>query len=216
MSKKVNTKSFIAMAKEVHGDRYDYSKIKYINSKTKVIIICKIHGEFLQIPNTHLLNSGCPQCVNSRNSKGTQIICLWLQNKSLLYDREKSFDSLRGKHNRPYFFDFFIKKLNILIEFDGLQHYKPIKFWGGDDGLQQTQECDQRKTQWAKDNGYTLIRICYSDEKNIHDMLDHYLKPYITKKKVNDKIVITKEYQRSLLNIKPQQDTTKALVPRGF
>lgn len=55
---------FIKDAKIVHGDKYDYSKSIYINSKVKLIIICpkKGHGEFTQNPNNHLNNHGCPKC----------------------------------------------------------------------------------------------------------------------------------------------------------
>ena len=49
-------------AKEVYGDKYDYSKVEYVNNKTKIIITCPIHGDFEQIPSRHLLGKGCPQC----------------------------------------------------------------------------------------------------------------------------------------------------------
>ena len=53
---------WIEKAKEVHDNKYDYSKVKYINSKSKVIIICKKHGEFEQIPTGHLCKKGCSKC----------------------------------------------------------------------------------------------------------------------------------------------------------
>jgi len=56
------TSEFIEKARKVHGDTYDYSKTVYTNSKDKVIIICKLHGEFLQVPNNHLSNHGCKKC----------------------------------------------------------------------------------------------------------------------------------------------------------
>ena len=59
---KLNTESFITKAKEVHGDKYDYSKVEYVNNSTKVCIICPIHGEFWQIPNNHLSGNGCNKC----------------------------------------------------------------------------------------------------------------------------------------------------------
>jgi G:T-mismatch repair DNA endonuclease (very short patch repair protein) len=63
-----STKEFIQNAKEVHGDKYDYSKVDYINNKTKITIICKTHGEFNQTPNSHLLGQGCRKCQYSNNS----------------------------------------------------------------------------------------------------------------------------------------------------
>lgn len=59
---------FIEKAKLKHGDRYDYSKVEYINAKTKISIVCTEHGEFLQIPNDHLNGSGCPKCANFNNA----------------------------------------------------------------------------------------------------------------------------------------------------
>ena len=48
--------------RKVHGNRYDYSKVKYTGTKNKVIIICHIHGEFLQEPKNHIMGCGCPSC----------------------------------------------------------------------------------------------------------------------------------------------------------
>ena len=59
---KPTTEEFITKAREVHGDKYDYSKVEYVNSKTPVCIICPEHGEFWQRPNNHLSGSGCDKC----------------------------------------------------------------------------------------------------------------------------------------------------------
>ena len=61
-SKQLTTKEFIGKAREIHGDKYDYSKVEYVNANTKVCIICPIHGEFWQTPTSHLNSSGCPVC----------------------------------------------------------------------------------------------------------------------------------------------------------
>jgi hypothetical protein len=59
----MDTKLFIEKAKKIHGDKYDYTKVEYINSKTHVIIICNKHKEFLQTPDNHLYNKcGCKKC----------------------------------------------------------------------------------------------------------------------------------------------------------
>lgn len=61
--KKWNTEEFIKKANEVHGDKYDYSKTKYINKRTDVIITCPIHGDFSQNPHNHIFQKqGCPEC----------------------------------------------------------------------------------------------------------------------------------------------------------
>lgn len=68
MSKKLTKDEFIEKAIKKHGDKYDYSKVEYVNDRTKVIIICDKHGEFEQIPNTHY-RSGCGQCGIKKRSE---------------------------------------------------------------------------------------------------------------------------------------------------
>lgn len=59
---------FIEKARGVHGDRYDYSKVIYQNNSTKVIIGCPDHGDFQQIPNSHLNGRGCPSALATSSS----------------------------------------------------------------------------------------------------------------------------------------------------
>ena len=59
---KITTEEFIQRARKVHGDKYDYSKSKYVKSSIKTTIICPTHGEFQQKPNKHLSGQGCPKC----------------------------------------------------------------------------------------------------------------------------------------------------------
>jgi G:T-mismatch repair DNA endonuclease (very short patch repair protein) len=66
MSKRLTTRQFIEKAIKVHGNRYDYSKTKYVNSQTKIIIICPIHGEFRQTPNNHLAGYNCFKCSGNK------------------------------------------------------------------------------------------------------------------------------------------------------
>lgn len=54
---------FIAKAKEVHGEKYNYDKVDYINARQHVCIICPYHGSFLQSPDAHSGGSGCPKCA---------------------------------------------------------------------------------------------------------------------------------------------------------
>ena len=69
------TENFINKAKQVHNDKYDYSKVNYVNSKTKVCIICPKHGEFWQEPRHHLSKHGCPMC-GKENSDRKQSLTL--------------------------------------------------------------------------------------------------------------------------------------------
>ena len=67
MGKKKTTEDFIEQARQVHGNKYDYSKVDYVRDQTKVCIICPEHGEFWQRPGMHIRNrNGCPECFNER------------------------------------------------------------------------------------------------------------------------------------------------------
>lgn len=60
--RKFTAEDFIKKAKTVHGDKYDYREVVYIDNKTKVTIVCPHHGEFAQQPNNHIQGQGCPEC----------------------------------------------------------------------------------------------------------------------------------------------------------
>ena len=73
MSKKLTTEEFIEKARKVHGDKYDYSNVEYINAKTKVEIICSIHGIFWQNPHDHLNKAGCSYCANEHRNDNSRL-----------------------------------------------------------------------------------------------------------------------------------------------
>jgi len=70
MVRALTKREFIARAMGVHGDLYIYSKLEYINRRTKVEIICQKHGSFMKRPDAHVhQKQGCPKCVNAGYSK---------------------------------------------------------------------------------------------------------------------------------------------------
>ncbi len=83
---KLTTDEFIKRAREVHGDRYDYSKVRYVDSKTKVCIICKDHGEFLQQPSNHLRGIRCPWCgIEATRVKRTNSVDEFLKSAKAIH-----------------------------------------------------------------------------------------------------------------------------------
>ena len=63
MTRKFTTKEFIKKVNKIHKNRYDYSKVEYLNNNTKVLISCnKCRRKFLQVPGSHLMGIGCPSC----------------------------------------------------------------------------------------------------------------------------------------------------------
>lgn len=121
--------------------------------------------------------SGCPHCVDQFNSKGIRRIDAWLTANGVSFIREKSFADLKSLKNSNYFlkFDFFLNDLNILIEFDGEQHFKPQASWGGEEAFNELVENDRRKDLWVKEKGYTLIRIRFDEEEKTADILSLHI-----------------------------------------
>jgi len=156
---KLTTEEFIENAKKTHGDKYDYSLVKYENSKEKVEIICHEHGIFKQSPTYHANNKqGCPKCKSSRNEKR---ISEYLINSNIKFETHYKFDDC--KYIKHLYFDFYLPEYNMCIEFDGKQHYESVEYWGGDKGLKIRNIRDKIKTEYCKKNKIKLVRISYKE-----------------------------------------------------
>lgn len=143
---------FIKRAKVAHSGKYDYSKVNYVNSDTKVIIICPKHGEFWQSPNKHInYKQGCPLCNESKLEHEVQTM---LDKHNIKYEREKHFTWL-GLQS----LDFYLPNCNIAIECQGIQHFEPIKFFGGNEGFKNTVQRDFNKKILCENNKIKLIYI---------------------------------------------------------
>jgi very-short-patch-repair endonuclease len=165
-----DSNSFILESINVHDFRYDYSLVDYINNRLKVKIICKEHGIFEQIPKHHLSGSGCPNCKN----KGENIIQKFLKENNLKYKRQKTFDGCN--HKKKLQFDFYLTKYNTCIEFDGIQHYESIGWFGGDKAFESSKIRDEIKNNFCLNNNIKLIRIRY--DENILDKLSFLINIY--------------------------------------
>lgn len=73
MPRRKTREEFISDAIEVHGDKYDYSKVEYVNGTKNVIIVCPEHGEFNQSPKQHLKGCGCRHCASIKNGEKTKL-----------------------------------------------------------------------------------------------------------------------------------------------
>ena len=156
----LSLEDFIGKAKKIHGNKYDYSKVNYINSHTKICIICPIHGEFWQTPNKHLQGQECPEC-NARNNKHE---CnLWRK----LLEKYKGIEIIHEYHNSNIFgkksIDIYFPSEKIGVEYQGGQHFKPIKMFGGYNGFLKIAERDKKKYEECLNNGIKLFY--YTDEK---------------------------------------------------
>lgn len=153
--RKMSNEVFIKKAKEIHGDKYDYSKIEYNGTYEKVCIICPKHGEFWQSPHVHLKGGGCPQC---NQSKLEEKISLLLTNKHINFVCQKKFDWLGRKK-----LDFYIPEYKIAIECQGIQHFETVDIFGGEKGLEERRRLDKEKLTECLNNGINILYYSNTD-----------------------------------------------------
>lgn len=90
--KKLTTEEFIEKANKIHNNKYDYSQVKYVNSRTKVCITCPQHNQFWQLANSHLQGQGCPKCSEITKNNKLKVDKETLLNKfNLLYNGEQHY-----------------------------------------------------------------------------------------------------------------------------
>ena len=162
------TEKFIELAKLKHGNFYDYSLVEYIHSSKKVKIICPMHGEFHQTACSHIRGVGCLDC---NSSKGEKEIRLYLENNNINFNTQHIFVNCKNERYLP--FDFYLPDINTCIEYDGLQHFKPIEYFGGETTLKRIKLTDKIKTDFCKNNNIELLRIRYNE--NILNKLQSFL-----------------------------------------
>jgi very-short-patch-repair endonuclease len=158
-NKQSTTEDFIKKSINIHGKKYEYDLVDYKNNKTPVNIRCYKHGTFLQRPDSHLSGKGCPICNESKGEKSISII---LENNKIEYIKQHKF--LDCKDKNCLFFDFYLPKFNVCIEFDGRQHFDIIERWGGKKGLKKRQNRDQIKNEYCSENNIRLIRIRFDED----------------------------------------------------
>jgi len=165
-----NTKDFIEKAKLIHGNKYDYSKVEYVNNYTKIILIFN-NKEYLYSPTEHL-NGGNPKGA-LKGSRGEEKIKNILIKYDIDFKSEFTFENCRHINKLP--FDFYLNKLNILIEYDGEHHFKKIKYYHKDN-FSNTLRNDFIKNNYASENKIPLLRIPYTENNNIENIIIDFIK----------------------------------------
>lgn len=120
---------------------------------------------FSVLPFNFLKGRGCPYCYK-KISKGEQKIINWLENNKINYDFQKKFESLGTKT-----FDFYLPSYNMLIEYNGEQHYTPQTHFGGEEKFKLQKENDSIKQKFAFENNFSYLEIGYFDFNEIEHIL---------------------------------------------
>lgn len=169
--KSSNTDEFIEKARRVHGNKYDYSKVEYVNNSTKICIICPEHGEFWQTPNNHLRGKGCYQCNGFNTDSESRLydaIKEHFNNCEIIYQYKNK--ELLGNLS----IDIYIPKYNIAIEYQGTQHFLPSNTYGGFKTFVKQIKRDELKQEICINNNIKLFYFTYKKytiPKNYFDIV---------------------------------------------
>lgn len=154
-----------------HGHTY----YKVINIKTGQVKSTRLdylpHEVDKTLTNASIIAKNIVE-INKANGRSSGEIATeqWLNNHNIQFDTEYIFDELKGINDGYLRFDFKIRDKPILIEFQGIQHYQPVDFFGGEEQFKIQKIHDELKRNYCKANNYKLIEIPYN-----YDTLDKYL-----------------------------------------
>lgn len=172
-----NTEEFIEKANKRHNNFYDYSKVKYVNAKTKVCVICPKHGEFYVTPNNHLRGKGCPECGKIKKKEASK------------YTKEEWIELANKKHNWKYDYSKVLyngskEKVEIICPMHGEFWQNPVNHLSGDgcpkcskvyrpsgvEWIKRASEIHCEKYDYTKTeyfNNHTKVCIiCHEKDKN--------------------------------------------------
>lgn len=158
---RLSTEEFIKRARNIHGDKYDYSKVEYVNAKTPVCVVCPKHGEFWVAPNSHISSKaiGCPKCSESVLETQVRVFC---ENNSINFIQQKTFKWLKLQR-----LDFYLPEYNVAIECQGYYHFNPHYMSlvsNSNENLLAQIKRDEIKYELCEENG---VKILYYVPENL-------------------------------------------------
>ena len=156
--KKTNTQ-FKQEVFDLVGNEYTFID-SYVNNKTKIRVKHIKCGNIYGVrPTDFMQGCRCPYC---NTPKGETLINKILKSLNIKYEYQKTFEDLRDDKLLSY--DFFIPSQSVLIEYQGIQHYESVDYFGGEDKFKYQQKHDKMKADYAKDHSYNLIAVPYTED----------------------------------------------------
>lgn len=161
-------KNSIDMTNKIFGDLIPI-KATTKRRNGSVIWECQCScGKITFVTQNDLHSGRIESCGHSQFSKGEEKIARILIEANIPFETQKTFDNARyPDSNRLMKFDFYLPNQQLLIEYDGAQHYEIINSWGGEEGLRYKQQRDAYKTNWCQENNIKLLRIPYTQYNDI-------------------------------------------------
>jgi hypothetical protein len=232
MSKKTTEEEFIKKSKFIHGDKYDYSLVDYINSYTKVKIICKKHGIFEQRPNSHLNGQTCLKCVNENQTKSKD---QFITDSKKIHGNRYDYNLVEYVNNET--------NVKIICKKHGIFEQKPTNHLNGN-GCNECKNNDRRldinyiikkfnikfnyKYKYDIDeykNTHQVIRIICPIHGDFYQEIRYHIKgegcPYCSGKKMNTvffkikcSIIHHNKYDYSLVDYKSAFSKVKIICPK--
>jgi hypothetical protein len=139
---------------------YDCAADVFIDSTTPVPINCPKHKIFYQRPSQHMVRTGCPICNVAGSSE--ELIFLMLMENNIKFEYDYFIKKIDKSEKQKYYLDFFFPDINIVIEYNGLQHYKASKF-----GEKITDEEANQKLLNQQDRDRYVEKFCQSHNIDI-------------------------------------------------
>jgi very-short-patch-repair endonuclease/Zn finger protein HypA/HybF involved in hydrogenase expression len=158
---------------KTRGEVIPYKNQEYVNQKTVWKFKCKKnpkHPPWETTVGIILGGSGCPTCSMS---KGERKILYWLRDNNIKFEHQYRIS--KNRLNKYFIFDFYLPEKKIFIEFDGIQHFEPVKLWGGEKGLKKVQKSDSEKDKISKNMGCKMVRISYLSYDEIEQILRNHI-----------------------------------------
>ena len=168
-NRKKTTTQFKKEVYELVGNEYDVLS-EYINAKKPILMRHnKCGNKWWVQPTNFLTYHSCVFC--SPRSRGEDRISEILKKNNIQHEREKRFDGCKNQKKLP--FDFYLNNLNVLIEYDGVQHFKPSF---NEKEFKNIKVNDEIKNKFCEENNIKLIRIPYWEFENIETILEGVIK----------------------------------------
>lgn len=172
------------LPKDISGQRFGHLIALYPLEKRasngSIYWMCQCDcGNYCEVIETNLATNSTRSCGCIHRSRWEEFISLYLSSLKVCFEEQKRFKDCKNRKKTDSLpFDFFIPSYNLLIEYDGLHHFEPVKGWGGEVKFQITQENDSIKNKYCEEHNIKLLRIPYTyTENQIMQKINYCMSP---------------------------------------
>lgn len=171
-----STDNFVKEIKKLYPGLYGFKKCEYKGAEETVMLLCKKHNKYFKTIPANLLHRfkfpvGCMECKN--HPQGELLISKKLKDLHISFKQQYSFKTCKNINPLP--FDFYLPDFNIAIEYQGEQHYYPVKWFGGWNGYFKGYERDIIKHNYCIKKGIRLVEIPYWEKNNIPKIIENVI-----------------------------------------